>query len=94
MSKDNSLVDGGDLLPRPEGCGESFSFIINPVVANILKLPSEDGNNTAILNGWGARSWSKRLTAKPEVLWEACCVWWLFVDSTAWCRVRGHVVSE
>jgi hypothetical protein len=49
--KSNSLVDNSFSVPVAEGCGELFSFIIDPIVDSKLKLPSEDGNNTAILNG-------------------------------------------
>jgi hypothetical protein len=47
----NSLVDNAFSVPKAEGCGEFFSFLIDPVVDAKLKLPSEDGNNTAELNG-------------------------------------------
>jgi hypothetical protein len=49
--KNNSLVDNSFSAPVAEGCGEFFSFIIDPIVDSKLKLPSEDGHNTAILNG-------------------------------------------
>jgi hypothetical protein len=48
---ENSLVDNAFSVPTAEGCGEFFSFIIDPIVDSKLKLPSEDGSNTAILNG-------------------------------------------
>ena len=48
---ENSLVDNAFSVPKAEGCGEFFSFIIDPVIDEKLKLPSADGNNTAILNG-------------------------------------------
>jgi hypothetical protein len=47
----NSLVDNAFAVPVAEGCGGFFSFLIDPLVDAKLKLPSEDGNNTAILNG-------------------------------------------
>jgi hypothetical protein len=47
----DSLVDNSYSVPKAEGCGEFFSFLIDPVVDSKLKLPSEDGNNTAILSG-------------------------------------------
>jgi hypothetical protein len=47
----NSLVDNSFSVPKAEGCGEFFSFLIDPIVDLKLKLPSEDGNNTAELNG-------------------------------------------
>ena len=48
---ENSLVDNAFSVPTAEGCGEFFSFIIAPLIDAKLKLPSEDGNNTAILDG-------------------------------------------
>ncbi len=48
---ENSLVDNSFSAPKAEGCGEFFSFIIDPIVNSKLKLPSLDGNNTAILSG-------------------------------------------
>jgi len=47
----DSLVDNAFSVPKAEGCGELFSFIIDPIVDSKLKLPSEDGSNTAILSG-------------------------------------------
>jgi len=47
----NSLVDNAFAVPAAEGCGGFFSFLINPIVNNKLKLPSAAGNNTAILSG-------------------------------------------
>jgi hypothetical protein len=47
----NSLVDNAFSVPVAEGCGGFFSFLIDPIVDAKLKLPSADGNNTAILNG-------------------------------------------
>jgi hypothetical protein len=47
----NSLVDNAFSVPTAEGCGDFFSFIINPIVNSKLKLPSANGNNTAILSG-------------------------------------------
>jgi len=49
--KENSLVDNSFSVPKAEGCGGLFSFLIDPIVDSKLKLPSEDGNNTAILDG-------------------------------------------
>jgi len=47
----NSLVDNAFSVPVAEGCGGFFSFLIDPIVDAKLKLPSADGNNTAILTG-------------------------------------------
>jgi len=47
----NSLVDNAFSVPVAEGCGEFFSFLIDPIVDSKLKLPSANGHNTAILNG-------------------------------------------
>jgi hypothetical protein len=48
---ENSLVDNNFSAPVAEGCGEFFSFIIDPIVDSKLGLPSKAGNNTAILEG-------------------------------------------
>lgn len=48
---ENSLVDNAFSAPAAEGCGEFFSFLIDPIVDSKLGLPSADGHNTAILNG-------------------------------------------
>jgi hypothetical protein len=48
---ETALVDNSFRVPKAEGCGEFFSFIIDPVVDSKLGLPSEDGKNTAILKG-------------------------------------------
>ena len=50
---ETSLVDNSFSAPAAEGCGEFFSFLIDPLVDGKVKLPSEDGNNTAILTGTG-----------------------------------------
>jgi hypothetical protein len=47
----NSLVDNSFSVPKAEGCGEFFSFLIDPIVDSKLGLESKAGNNTAILNG-------------------------------------------
>jgi hypothetical protein len=49
--KNNSLVDNTFTAPVAEGCGEFFSFLIDPVVDSKLGLPSAAGNNKAILSG-------------------------------------------
>jgi hypothetical protein len=49
--KNNSLVDNSFSVPGAEGCGEFFSFILDPIINSKLGLPSENGHNTAILNG-------------------------------------------
>jgi hypothetical protein len=56
--KENSLVDNSFSVPAAEGCGEFFSFLIDPVVDAKLGIPSKNGHNTAILNGtlWIAES--------------------------------------
>lgn len=58
LLKENSLVDNAFSVPSAEGCGEFFSFLIDPIVDSKLSLPSKDGHNTAILNGtlWSAES--------------------------------------
>jgi len=49
--KENSLVDNSFSAPVAEGCGEFFSFLIDPILDAKIGLPSKDGYNTAILNG-------------------------------------------
>jgi hypothetical protein len=49
--KNNSLVDNAFSVPGVEGCGGLLSSILDPVIDLKLKLPSADGNNTAILSG-------------------------------------------
>ena len=46
-----SLVNNSYSVPRSSGCGGFFSFIIDPIIDAKLGLPSDAGNNTAILNG-------------------------------------------
>ncbi len=48
---ENSLVDNAYSAPAASGCGEFFSFIIDPLVDSKLGLPSASGHNTAILTG-------------------------------------------
>jgi hypothetical protein len=48
---ENSLVDNSYSAPVAEGCGEFFSFLIDPILDAKLKLPSAAGHNTAILEG-------------------------------------------
>jgi len=48
---ENSLVDNTYTAPVAEGCGEFFSFLIDPIVNGKLKLPSASGNNKAVLSG-------------------------------------------
>jgi hypothetical protein len=47
----NSLVNNSYSVPKSSGCGGVFSAIVGPIVDAKLGLPSEAGNNTAILNG-------------------------------------------
>ena len=48
---ENSLVDNAFSAPAAEGCGEFFSFIIDPLIDGKIGLPSAAGHNTAILSG-------------------------------------------
>jgi len=47
----NSLVDNAFSVPVAQGCGEFFSFLIDPILDAKLGLPSASGHNTAILSG-------------------------------------------
>ena len=49
--KGNRVVDNAFSAPAAEGCGGSFSFVVNPLVNSLLGLPSAAGHNTAILEG-------------------------------------------
>ncbi len=55
---ENSLVDNSFSAPEASGCGEFFSFIIDPIVNGKIGLPAAAGHNTAILNGtlWSAEA--------------------------------------
>jgi hypothetical protein len=46
-----SLVDNSFSVPKAEGCGEFFSFLIDPIVDAKLGLESAAGKNTAIQTG-------------------------------------------
>ena len=47
----NSLVDNSFAAPGVNGCGGSFSSVIDPLVNKALGLPSAAGTNTVILEG-------------------------------------------
>jgi hypothetical protein len=47
----NKLVDNSFAAPEVNGCGGSFSSVIDPLVDGSLGLPSAAGHNTAILEG-------------------------------------------
>jgi hypothetical protein len=47
----NSLVNNSFAAPGVSGCGESLSFLLDPIVDAKLGLPAAAGHNTAILNG-------------------------------------------
>lgn len=49
--RENLLVDNSFSVPVAEGCGEFFSFLIDPVVDAKLGLESKAGHNTAKLEG-------------------------------------------
>ncbi len=51
LLENNSLVGNSFSVPTAEGCGEFFSFLIDPIVDAKLGLESKAGNNTAVLNG-------------------------------------------
>ena len=51
VASENTLVDNSYPAPAAEGCGEFFSFLIDPLVDSKLGLPSKAGHNTAILEG-------------------------------------------
>jgi hypothetical protein len=51
FNKGNELVNNSYPAPGAQGCGGIFSGIIDEIVDKKLGLPSEAGNNTAILGG-------------------------------------------
>lgn len=48
---ENSLVDNAFSAPVAEGCGGSFSSLVDSILDSKLGLPSAAGHNTAILSG-------------------------------------------
>jgi hypothetical protein len=48
---ENSLVDNTYSAPVAEGCGEFFSFLIDPILDAKIGLPSAAGKNKAVLGG-------------------------------------------
>jgi hypothetical protein len=47
----NSLVSNEFTAPKATGCGEFFSFIIDPIINSKIGLPAGKGENTAVLTG-------------------------------------------
>ncbi len=68
---DNSLADNTFSVPAAEGCGESFSSIIDPLLDSKLKLPSPDGYNTAILTGTAYIASVEEVEANERIQEEA-----------------------
>ncbi len=48
--KNSKLVDGTFSAPAATGCGEFFSFLLDPIINAKLGLPAESGKNSAIFN--------------------------------------------
>src|ERR1700682_2698932 len=48
--KNSKLVDGKFAAPAATGCGEFFSFLIDPIINAKLRLPAESGKNNAVFN--------------------------------------------
>lgn len=46
-----ALVNNSYAAPEADGCGGIFSFFIDPLVNNLVDLPSPAGTNTAVLEG-------------------------------------------
>jgi hypothetical protein len=61
-----SLVDNTFSVPAAEGCGGSFSSIVDPLIDLKLKLPSADGNNTVILDGTFATATAQAVIASES----------------------------
>jgi hypothetical protein len=49
--KNNSLVSNEFTAPKATGCGEFFSFLIDPIINAKIGLPAGKGQNTAVLTG-------------------------------------------
>lgn len=47
----DSLVENDFAEPAAEGCGGLYSFIIDPIIDQKLKLPSKAGENTVVFDG-------------------------------------------
>jgi hypothetical protein len=45
------LVNGTFAAPKTNGCGGIFSFLVGPLVDEILGVPSASGKNSAVLEG-------------------------------------------
>jgi hypothetical protein len=58
------LVNNSYAAPEADGCGGIFSFFIDPLVNDLVDLPSPAGTNTAILEG-------KLQTADPTAVEES-----------------------
>lgn len=48
--KNSKLVDGTFSAPGVTGCGEFFSFLLDPIINGKLGLPAESGQNSAVFN--------------------------------------------
>lgn len=46
-----ALVNNSYAAPEADGCGGIFSFFIDPLVNDLIELPSPAGTNTAVLEG-------------------------------------------
>lgn len=46
-----ALVNNSYAAPEADGCGGIFSFFIDPLVNDLIDLPSPAGTNTAVLEG-------------------------------------------
>jgi hypothetical protein len=62
-----SLVDNSFSAPGVQGCGESLSALLDPVVDASSGLPAAAGSNTAILNGSVEEGFAK-LVKKAHVI--------------------------
>jgi hypothetical protein len=47
--KNNKLVDSGFSAPKATGCGEFFSFIIDPIINSKIGLPAEKGDTAELI---------------------------------------------
>ena len=57
----NSLVNNSFAAPGTSGCGEFWSFILDPIINAKLGLPAAAGHNTAILTGTLKQAGARRV---------------------------------
>jgi hypothetical protein len=64
--KENTLVNNTFSAPKATGCGEFFSFLLDPIINGKLGLPSGEGKNTAVLNNTIEQATARLVRASEE----------------------------